>query len=526
MHIGYPYLKGSVEESNIYPNGTPSTNVTNSNGVQWMGNSHYNDTNLDAPNRYSRRTLYTNTLGWPPVPLTSWVLTLANKGYTQPFFHIQNKLNRVIQTSFLYEPASWNQHFQAVPYNFNTFIYRCPSLDQQRHDRDLVHTGLPGCSWSNDKQRIHPGMWVARNIIPYQQKLFHQQLQLLRQNCDSQGQDIGMEFSSTKIRRERKEKYDKTIFRLGQRSPFVEKDMLSENMCPVHKNEVDEIWISGNGQVLNNSSNSFASENKSAVCNITSGEEDNNSFGKKTSKFESTMHSPNPNGRGRSAPAIQETLSTLSFETKEAEIMKEPMFSSSPSERALSDEIIRSFVLLTPASQKAVSDVVSTLDFVMSPQSSSESNCEVTESSSARLLTMGVTTPELSSKPTVSKPLPFIIEPTIKEDKWNIVSHRKKRKNVKAVPVKPFNPSPLFFSELALSDCSIETQKRYQKPKKKNRLKPSEQNNFQTTLIKKADKPKDSSETLGTKRKRRKSSCTILGEYIFDIIILWSIKRN
>jgi len=509
----YPYLKGSVEESINYQNCIPSINVTKSSGVPWMVNSSY-DTFVSW--RCPPRTLYTNTVGLPPVPLTPPLLTVAKTGYVQPFFYIQNKVNKAILTSFFPAPDYWNQDFQPVPYNSSIYVskhvHSYVPLDHQRHDRVLVHTVSPGCSWSKDNQGMHQGIWFARNIIPYQQKLLRPQLQLLRLNCESQDQDIGIEFSEKKVIRARQKRYGKAILPLEPKSQFVETDKLSVMMRPVHKSEDDEICISGDG--VNNSPKSFTSEGED--CGWTD---------KHTSKDKSIKHTPNPNGRGRSASVISEASTTLSFDTIESDIAKDPMFST-PSQQAVSDERIGSSIFSSPTSQQAVCDVLSDLDFVINPQSSSEFNCEFRESSIPRPLKKGLTTPVFLSKPTVLKPLPFIIDPPVQEDQWHIVSHRKKRKYIKALPVKPRKPSPHIFSELALSHEFLEIPKKCRKRKKKRKLKLSEQKKLRTIVVKNEDKLKDSSEILGTTRKYRKSSCSILREYIFRLILWWSMKRS
>jgi len=524
MHTVYPYLESPVEESIIYHNCNPTINVTNSNVVPQMAHSWYKDTGVYAQERYSRRALHTNMFGVPTVPFTSYVVTLANMGYVQPFFHIQDKLNRVIQTSLFPIPASTNQHFIAFPNNFNASVPACSPkcFDQQRYHGASFY-GRPGWSWSQNKQSIHPGTWFARNIIPYQQNLLRPQLQLLRLKCASPGQGVGV-VSSTKMGRERQDKYNKTIFPLVQCSPFAQKDTLSETTtCPVHIDENDETstW----DQVLNQKLlNSFTSKKKCKKFDITSKEDGNGSPGKKTSKIDLALHSPNPNGRGRSASVISEISSTLSFESKEAEIVKDPMFLSFSSPRSPSDEISRSPVLSTPASQKPVSDV-SVLDSVVNSQSLPVFNCEAAEPSSPRLLSIGVTMPESSSKPIISKPLHFIIEPKINENSWQVVSHRKKREHITMEPVKPQCPSPPIFSELVLPKRS-ETSKKCRKRKKKNKRKPHEQKKLQATVRKEEGEQPDVSKPLRTTCKYRKSICSILGEYIFSVITLWSIKSS
>lgn len=527
MHTVYPFLESPVERSRIYQNCHSTINFTNSNVVPWMAHSWYNDTGVNAQERYSGRTLHTNMLGLPTVPLTSYVLTLANMGYVQPFFHIQDKLNRVIQSSLFPKHASTDQHLGAVPYKRNAFFPayspKCRSLDQQRYDGVLFYD-LPGWSWSQNKQSIHPGTWFVRNIIPYQQNLLRPQLQLLRVKCASPGQGVGM-VSSTKAGRERRDRYNKTLLSLAQWSPVVEKDTHSDTtICPAHIDEYDETstW----GLVLNKRSlNSFTSKKKSKMFNITSKEDGNGPTGKKSSKCDFALHSPNPNGRGRSASVISEISSTLSFESKEAEIVKDPMFLSSSPLRSPSDETIRSSGLSTPASQKPVSDVVSAVDFTVNSQSMPVFNCEAAEPSSPRLLSIGVTVPESSSKPTISKPLPFIIEPKITENSWQVVSHRKKREHITPEPVKPQSPSTMILPEFVLPNRS-ENSKKSRKRKKKNKRKPNEQKKLQATVTKEEDEPKDLSKPPRTSRTYRKSSCSILREYILSVITLWSIKSS
>jgi len=408
-------------------------------------------------------------LGLSSVPLTSHVLPLANMGYVQPFFHIQNKLNRVIESSLFPKPASRDQHFSAVPYSVNAFVpANSPwgtSLDQQRYDRVLFYD-LPGRSWSQNKRSIHPGSWFARNIIPYQQNLLRPRLQLLHMKYASQDQGVGMVSSTSIVGREQSDTYNDTLLSMAKWSPFVGKDTLLETATGlVHKDLNDE--TSTQGQVLNKKPlNSFNRKNKSIILNITSKEDGNGSTGKKSSKSDLAIHSPNPNGRGRSASVMSEISSTLSFEIKEAEIVKDPMFLSSSSQRSPSDETIESSVCLTPASQKAVSDVVPTLDFIVNSQSLPVFNSESTERSSPKLQSMGVTMPESSSKPIISKPLHFIFEPTINENSWHVVS-RKKREHILPELKKPQNSSPLILPEHIVPNCSKTSRKCRKRKKKK-----------------------------------------------------------
>merc|ERR1712060_799362 len=262
--------------------------------------------------------------------------------------------------------------------------------------------------------------------------------------------------------------------------------------------------------------NSFTSKKKSKKFNITSKEDDKGSTGKKSSKIDFALHSPNPNGRGRSVSVISEISSTLSFESKEAEIVKDQMCLSSSSPRSPSDETSRSSVLSTPTSQRPVSDV-SAVDFIVNAQSLPVFNCEAAEPSSP--LSIGMRMSESSSKPRISKPLPFIIEPKINENSWQVVSHRKKRKHITPEPVKPQCPNPLIFSELVLPTRS-EISKKCRKRKKKNKRKRNEQKK-QATIKKEEDDPQDSSKTLRTDRNCRRSICSILEQYIFSVSTLW-----
>jgi len=522
MNTVYPYLESPVEESIIYQNCNPTINIPNSSLVPWMAHSSYKDTRVYAQ-RYSQRALHTNICGVPNIPVRSYVLTLANMGYVPPFFHIQDKLSRVIPTFFFPKPASANQNFGTFPNNFAFVPANSPTCSDQQRNNGVSFYDRPSWSCSQNKQSIHPDTWFARNIVPYQQNQRRPQFQLHHLKCASPGQGVGM-VSSTTVGLEGQYKYNKTLISMGQGSSFAQKDALPETTtCPVHIDEND--LTSTKDQVLNQKSlNSFTNKKKSKKFNITSKEDDNGSIGKKSSKIDLPLHSPNPNGRGRTASVISEISSTLSFESKEAEIVKDPMFLSFSSPRSPSDEISRSPVLSTPASQKPVSDV-SVLDSVVNSQSLPVFNCEAAEPSSPRLLSIGVTMPESSSKPIISKPLHFIIEPKINENSWQVVSHRKKREHIKMEPVKPQCPSPPIFSELVLPKHS-ETSKKCRKRKKKNKRKPHEQKKLQATVRKEEGEQPDVSKPLRTTCKYRKSICNILGEYIFSVITLWSIKSS
>jgi hypothetical protein len=354
------------------------------------------------------------------------------------------------------------------------------------------------------------------------------QTQCFRLDYDSQRPESGLTFSLINGNRQKWKKNEKDIFASSRMSQFVDCDTPSWTMtAPGDEDEKNEICITGQVQHSAPRPKSTRSARTSAEFCTTLDKNNNCCGGLQIGKCQSTKHKPNPNGRGRSASVMSEVSSTASYETKEAEIMKDTTVLRPPSQWALLDETTRSSMLSTPESKHALSDVRSASDFEINSQQSSESHLEVREFPCPKSAATVVKTSECSLKPTLLKALPFLTEPEIYKDTWHTVSYKKKRQEKHVITKKPSIPSPHKYSELSQSESFLRISKKCRRRKKKNNnLKPSKQKNIQTTVFKKENRPKASFENHGAKSKCRKNLCHFLKEYLLGMIMWWSIKRN
>jgi len=515
-------LQDSREESTGQPKFTPIRNISLSNEASlniapYMGQLYHNDSycNFNPFGGYLPGPLFPNTIRQLHLSNANQALAWANMGYQEPFFHIQNKVNSYLreetfsgQWNYVAWSPFWSQNFLAMPNNnsdpasdytpYKEFWQEKPATLKD------VHTKLLG------KRAV-------QDIIPFSESLITSQEQTFGPHCKIKDLDQRLKFSSTEVKKETNMESEKVLDILGRRSSIVKQDKpLVTNKSNGRKNKEDQLYITCLD--LNKPSKSLKSKKNSTEADISSEEEHTGWNGWQSGNSEST--SPNPNGRHPSASVVSERSSTVSIQSTEGEFYIDSMSPLTTTQTVLSDKSINSSMTSSPDSWHSLSLATSTSDFVLKSQASSESNCEVREVSYQRSMTVRLPAPELSSKPIVLKPLPFIVEPRIKEDSWHIVRHKKKRKQHKTVTTKSYNSSLSQLSEHKVPCVPIKPQKKSRKRMKKNKFKYREPNKLEKAVSKEKVKPKCFIKSSDTTRKyNRQSSCDMFKEYLFSIIM-------
>jgi len=536
MHTVHPKLQDSVEGSIGQPRFAPNRNVSNPNGVPlnivpYTGHLYHNDSYYPVKG-YLPTTWYPNMIGQLHLPFATQVLASANIGYQQPFFHIENKINRLVKTKNF--PSHWNyvakspflsQNFLAMPYNHSepapVVVPDYPPFKQLWQEKPTTLKDV-----QKDVQTELLRKRAVQDIIAFNENLITAQGQSFDPHSETKDLDQRREISSTEVQKKRIMESEKVLDMVGQRSPILEQDKLLVSITsPESKNKEDQICISCLN--VNKTSKSFKRKKKKTEDDITSEEEYISWIGWESENSESNSQKPNPNGRRPSPSVISEVSSIVSFQSKEGEFFIDSMLSPTPSQTELSDKSMKSSRTSTPAFQRSLSLATSVPDFVLKSQASSESNCELSESSYQKSVTMRLSTPELSSKFTVSKPLPFIVEPRTRENPWHIVRSKKKRKQHKPETIKVYNSSSSHLSERTLSNSPLETKKKRGKRKKKNNFKYSKPKKLKKAVTTKKVKLKCMLQSSSTTRKyNRQSSCDIIKEYLFGIIMWCRVKKS
>jgi len=471
--------------------------------------SGHNDSYLNPFGGYSPGIWYPNTIGQVQLPSPA----SANMGYQPTFFHIQNKINSRVRTktitdqwNYVAESPFWIQNFMATPnYYSEPAPYYTPYEEMWQKKPATL----------KDVQTKRHGKRAVQDAVPINEGLITPQGQMVGPHCKIK--DLDTEVSSTEVKEENLEN-EKVLDKLGQKSPIVEHDKpLVTSKSLERKNKEDDTCITRSD--LNKPSKSSKSKKKITESDVTSEDERIACNGWQSGNGESTSQNPNPNGRRPSVSIISERSSSGSVQIKEGGFFIDSMLPATPTETEQSDKSITSSRISSPASQHSLSLATSTSDFVLKFQASSESNFEVREFSCQESVTVQLPASDLSLKPTVLKTFPFIVEPMITEDPWNIVKSRKKQKQDKAVTTKSYNSNSSQLSDRKLSNSPLETKKKCRHRMKKKKFKYSEPTKPEKVVSKEKVKPKCFFKTSGaTLKSNRESSCDMFKEYLFRII--------
>lgn len=430
-----------------------------------------------------------------------------------------------MRTPFHYEywgqfakPISWNQNFFAVPHN------SCGLAPEQDFDyppvyktmwRSSVHNKSNGRVRSRHKQRVYRRKLVS-DSCEHQQKLLSREivtnvpkvkwLGLKREFGDA---DQCIEFSSTldvnkkrnnktpkflvisgqtEVKEERNEKTSFVFVISGPMLTTVEPDNFSVDlMSPGHFEQCRT------GRVLSMPKEQCKTDEKTSEFNITFEEE---------SMDESVMNE-NPNERGRAFVSCKTVDASL--ESKEARFTKDLVRSRSSSSLTLPDE-------------------TSISEFMVTSQTASESNYEVTEALDQSLELEHAPTLDLTSKKRVLK-LETLITKTAAIEKELLIVSPRRRKQQRALPIKPRNHNLHNVLQLP-SQSYTKSPKKCRKWKRKNKkYERRDQNKIQTMVMKHKLKPKDSLKNPGNNLKYRQSICHMLKEYVLGLSKLW-IKKS